>query len=191
MRPTTVLPASTIGGVLWWLPRLAFTLFVAAVVALLWYSEKTDDEERRATLISDMLWLEQNLRFTLTHNEELLSHFDPQRIHDPEVFQAYGRGLIANNSGLRQIIWLDRHGKLRHALPAPTDSVAVGEGQALAALRLASERGVNPADAAARLARLRPHVPLTQGIADADDHGLERNETPANDNGSYSLRNAS
>ena len=57
---------------LWILPRLAFILFVGGVALLLWMSDRADKEERRATLISDILWLEQNLRFHLTRNEELL-----------------------------------------------------------------------------------------------------------------------
>lgn len=115
--------------ILWWLPRAAFILFVATVVALLWYSDRSEQEEHRATLISDMLWLEQNLRFTLTHNAELLGRFDAHRIEQASVFEAFARNLIANGTGLRQVIWLDRRGKLLHAMPSPTTSVGVGEGQ--------------------------------------------------------------
>lgn len=115
--------------ILWWLPRLAFLMFVAALIALLWYSENAEREEQRATLISDMLWLEQNLRFLLSHNEELLGRFDPTRIELPEVFDAHARTLIANNTGITQIIWLNAAGHIRRALPAPTDAVLVGEAQ--------------------------------------------------------------
>ena len=104
-------------------------MFAATVVALLWFSDKSEREEQRATLISDMLWLEQNLRFVLTHNQELLGRFDSQRIDLPGVFDAHARVLIANNTGLYQVIWLDRNGKMRYALPAPSDSIVVGEGQ--------------------------------------------------------------
>lgn len=121
-------PAPTL-RLLLWLPRLAFLMFVASVAALLWFSDKSDREEQRATLISDMLWLEQNLRFVLTHNEELLGRFDSQRIQRPEVFDTYARTLIANNTGLYQVIWVNREGIPLHALPAPTESVMVGEGQ--------------------------------------------------------------
>jgi two-component system sensor histidine kinase DctS len=125
---SAVPPAPTFWG-LWWLPRLAFLLFVAAVISLLWFLEKSEHEEQRATLISDMLWLEQNLRFLLAHNEEILGHFDPQRIDLPEVFDAHARSLITNKTGIYQVIWLDRSGKTSHALPVPTDTVMVGEGQ--------------------------------------------------------------
>lgn len=116
-------------SMLWWLPRLAFLLFATAVVALLWLSDKSEREEQRATLISDVLWLEQNLRFIMTHNEELLGRFDPQRIHVTDVFDAHARAMIANNSGIHRVVWLDKKGQTRHSLPAPTESLTVGEGQ--------------------------------------------------------------
>jgi len=122
-------PAPSFNQLLWWLPRLAFLLFVSAVLALLWYLEKSEREEQRATLISDVLWLEQNLRFALSHNEELLGRFDPQRIEQLELFEAHARTLLANDAGIHQVLWLARDGTTRHALPAPTGAVTVGEGQ--------------------------------------------------------------
>ena len=90
-------------GWLWLLPRLSFALFIAAVLGLLWLSERADNEEQRATLISDMLWLEQNLRFVLTHNEELLGQIGPSQASNPATFEAYTRTLTANQTGLKQI----------------------------------------------------------------------------------------
>lgn len=114
-----VSPAPTF-GMLWWLPKLAFILFVAAVIALLWFSEKSEREERHATLISDMLWLEQNLRFHLTHNEEVLGRFDARRIHQPGVFDAHARTLVTGDTSIHQVIWLDRNDRVHHALlPSP------------------------------------------------------------------------
>jgi two-component system sensor histidine kinase DctS len=126
---------------LWWLPRLAFLLFVAAVLALLWFSEKTEQEKQHATLISDLLWLEQNLRFLLDHNEELLGRFDPQRIDLPDVFDAHARTLITSSTGMYQVIWLDQNDQVRHMLPAPSGSMLVGE-----------EAGPVPAASISRLA---------------------------------------
>lgn len=113
---------------LWWLPRMAFLMFVTAVIALLWFSEKTEQENQRATLISDMLWLEQNLRFLFGHNEELLGRFDPLRIQQADVFDAYARTLITSSTGMFQVIWLDQDDRIRHMLPAPSGSALIGEG---------------------------------------------------------------
>jgi two-component system sensor histidine kinase DctS len=122
---TAAHPAS--GRWLWWLPRLAFALFIVAVGALLWLSGRNEAEEQRATLISDMLWLEQDLRFHLTRNEELLGLIGPQHAASAAGFEPHARALLANNSGLVQILWLDAGGSMRQALPAPTASYLVGE----------------------------------------------------------------
>lgn len=102
---------------LWILPRVSFVLFVGAVVALLWLSNRADSEEQRATLISDMLWLEQDLRFHLTHNEELLGRIGPAQVTNAASFETYARTLVDNQTGLRRVRWLDAEGRLRHQLP--------------------------------------------------------------------------
>ncbi len=92
---------------LWWLPRLAFILLVMAVGIQLWLSERADREEEKATLISDILWLEQSLRFNLQHNEELLSNIRPEQLRNPRHFDAYTRILLENRTGLRHIAYLE------------------------------------------------------------------------------------
>jgi two-component system, LuxR family, sensor histidine kinase DctS len=117
----------TFGHLWWWLPRLSFLLFVAALIALFWFIQRTEREEQRATLISDMLWLEQNLRFVLNHNEELLGRFDPQRIAHQEVFDAHAGTLVGSSTGITQVIWQDPAGHIVHALPPPTNAVTLGD----------------------------------------------------------------
>ncbi|GAB2181830.1 PAS domain S-box protein [Denitratisoma sp. agr-D3] len=107
---------------LWWLPRLAFFLFIAAVGALLWLSNRSGNEEQRTTLIGDMLWLEQVFQFQLSRNEELLGEIGPEQAADAKSFTSHARALLANQTGLRQIIWLDASGHARHALPS-TDTL--------------------------------------------------------------------
>jgi two-component system sensor histidine kinase DctS len=104
-------------GWLWWLPRLSFALFVSAMAALLWLSNRTDSEEQRATLISDMLWLEQSLRFALSHNEELLGQMGARRIQDQDSLAAHARLLVENQTGLRAVSWLDGAGGVRLTYP--------------------------------------------------------------------------
>jgi two-component system, LuxR family, sensor histidine kinase DctS len=105
-------------GWLWLLPRLAFVLFIFAVIALLWLSDRAETEEQRATLISDMLWLEQNLHFQLARNEELLGQIGPRQAATMASFEPHARALIDNQSGLRQVIWLNKDGTQRQGLPA-------------------------------------------------------------------------
>lgn len=126
---------------LWLLTRVAFLLFAGAVVALLWFSHQADVDERRATLISDMLWLEQDLRFLLVRNEELLEHLGSNQRRNAAGFAAGAQSLIANNSGLKQLFWLDTTGRTQFAEPSASDAYMVGE-----------EIGVVPSKEAFRLA---------------------------------------
>ena len=50
------------------LPYHSLALFLAAIAALVWLTREYDDDAQRATLISDVLWMEQNLRFNLDRN---------------------------------------------------------------------------------------------------------------------------
>lgn len=112
---------------LWILPRLAFILFVGGVALLLWMSDRADKEERHATLISDILWLEQNLRFHLTRNEELLGRIDQAHTANAAAFEAYARTLFGYESGLRQLIWLGTDGAVKLAHPTTMDPSLVGD----------------------------------------------------------------
>ena len=72
-NPTIALPLAVSPGRLRLLvtaPKMAVSLLVLAVMALLWAVQKSEYEEQRTTLISDVLWLEQNLRFELNTSQE-------------------------------------------------------------------------------------------------------------------------
>ncbi len=109
-------------GWLWWLPRLAFALFITAVLALLWLSSQADREEQKATLISDMLWLEQYLRFVLGHNEELLGQIGGGEDEGRASFDARAKTLIDNQTGLRQIRWIDLSANREYRFPLTQDT---------------------------------------------------------------------
>jgi two-component system sensor histidine kinase DctS len=119
-------------GWLWLLPRASFVLFIVAVGALLWLSERSDKDEQRATLISDMLWLEQDLRFHLSHNEELLGQIGLRQAADASTFEAHARALTDNQTGLRRVRWLEASGHLRFELPVSLAPAADPESQKLA-----------------------------------------------------------
>jgi two-component system sensor histidine kinase DctS len=122
-------PTPSPGRWLWLLPRLAFGLFVASVAAQIWLNQRADTEEERATLLNDMLWLEQTLRFNMGHNEENLARVGPDSEVDIALFEAHGRALLGSNSGLVQVLLLAADGSLRYSLPArpPTLSAETGE----------------------------------------------------------------
>ena len=63
--PQSAAPPTVAPGWYWVLPRVALVLFLAAIAALVWLLHSKDQEDQRAALISDVLWMEQDLRFHL------------------------------------------------------------------------------------------------------------------------------
>ena len=109
------------------LPKFGVVLLLAAVAALLWLLHQNELEEERLSLIKDVLWLEQNLRFHLGNNEEqfqqlaadLGSHADSK-----QLFRVRANHLLKNNPDISQIVWFDSQHRVIDALPAalPADS---------------------------------------------------------------------
>lgn len=153
-------------GWLWWLPRLAFVLFIAAVLGLLWLTDRADDEEQRATLISDMLWLEQNLRFVLSHNEELLGQMGQRIQPQAERFGPHAATLLDNQTGLTRIVWIDELGKTLSAMPGGSFSQPDPEITRLA-LSLGKPVYGSPYELTAGDWQFDVHIPLYRGTQDA------------------------
>ena len=65
------------------LPKLGVILLMIALISLLWLVHKNEAEEQRSALIKDVLWLEQNLRFHLSGNEEQLQQM-AQEMGNPQ-----------------------------------------------------------------------------------------------------------
>lgn len=118
-----------LGRWLWLMPRVAFLLFVAGVGTLLWLSHQTDKEEQRATLISDMLGLEQNVHFQLLRNEELLGQIGERQARTSTLFESHARALLVNSTGLRQILWIDSLGNILRAVPFTGSGYIAGDDQ--------------------------------------------------------------
>lgn len=128
------------------MPRIAIGLFVLAVGALLWLLHRQDLEDQRATLISDVLWVEQDLRFQLTRNQELLQQLT-QDFFSGELAQSAfdhrARSLLANNTGIVQIVAIDGAGAMRAVAPGFSAGTSISQDKVLEAFRLASSTG-NP-----------------------------------------------
>jgi len=109
-------------GWYWILPRIAIGLFVLAVGALLWQMHRQDLEEQRATLISDILWVEQDLRFQLSRSAEQLAHVGQEFQSGDLPQRRFGlavKTLVANMPGLVEVLILDAQGVARAAAPVP------------------------------------------------------------------------
>ncbi|MCV2218431.1 sensor histidine kinase [Thauera sp. Sel9] len=115
------LPPATAGRARWVgrVSYFALPLFLAAIAALVWLTRQYDADEQRSTLISDVLWMEQNLRFELDRNEADLQQLGPdlfvsQRHQQTEARLAH---LLTQGRGLVRILWRAPDGTLVGAMP--------------------------------------------------------------------------
>ena len=102
------------------LPKFGIVLLMAALLALLWLLQHSEREEQRNILIKDVLWLEQNLRFHLEGNRDLLQQLavdmaDPQERE--RVFRLRSAHLLKNSPEISRISWLDAQRRSIVTLP--------------------------------------------------------------------------
>jgi len=148
----------------WSLPYAAVALFIATMAALLWLTHRQDSDEQRATLINDVLWMEQNLSFQYERNNALLTQLGPELLGG-KASEAATDGRIKRaldpESGLIRILWLDTQGRLQGAEPPYTDSQLVGEAN-----------GTFPSSATYRLSRSlgRPAYSEAYPVLDNQTH---------------------
>ncbi|WP_242463251.1 sensor histidine kinase [Rhodocyclus tenuis] len=130
----------------WYLtiPKLAVTLLLVLLIALLWLLRQNEVEEQRSTLIADVLWLEQNVRFHLDGNTETLQQLALDIAFERDanrLFATRARHILRNSPELTQIFWLDAQGRMIDALPpAGTTPAAPAKAAKNNTSTLASER---------------------------------------------------
>ncbi|WP_084513803.1 sensor histidine kinase [Azovibrio restrictus] len=102
------------------LPKLGVVLLVLAVISLLWLLHRNDLEEQKASLIGDVLWLEQNLRFHLSGNEGQLQQLALD-IGSQEgrgnIFRLRGLHLLKTLPELARLNLMDEQGQAIDTLP--------------------------------------------------------------------------
>jgi len=108
----------------WYLtmPKLAVGLLVVLLIALLWLLQENEHEEQQATLIADVLWLEQSFHFHLEGNVEQLQQMalDLARSNDTDrLFDTRARHLVRTSPEIAHLELQDDYGNTRHALPGP------------------------------------------------------------------------
>jgi two-component system sensor histidine kinase DctS len=102
------------------MPKLAVGLLVILLIALLWLLQDNEKEEQRATLIADVLWLEQSFRFHLESNTEQLQQLSldlARSANSDQLFDTRARHLMKTNGDLAHLAWLDYNGVTREAVP--------------------------------------------------------------------------
>lgn len=118
---TITLPGTQRLRLLLALPKLGIVLLLAAVVALLWLLQQNEIDEERNSLIKDVLWLEQNVRFHLGGTEEQIQQLASELNADDDAKKTFRlrAGHILKNSGeISQILWFDKERNVVDALPA-------------------------------------------------------------------------
>jgi two-component system sensor histidine kinase DctS len=92
----------------WRLPAIAVICLIAGVIGFVTLTLRQDQQEQRSALLSDVLWLEQNLRFQFERNEELLGRLSQdllQSVPPGNEALARARQVIGKDTGLSQLIW--------------------------------------------------------------------------------------
>ena len=99
-------------------PIVAMALVVLLLGVFLWLLHRSEQEEEALTLIKDVLWVEQNLHFQLTSDEEKLQHLAETLGHEDSGigsgagrFAAMARHVVTANPAIQRVVWLDTQGR--------------------------------------------------------------------------------
>ena len=110
------------------MPAVAMVLVVMLLGVLLWLSHRNEQEDEQTELIKDILWVEQNIHFHLTSDEEKLGQLaaDLGSHHlSLEKFENSARALIANNPEFDRLLLRGEDSRLALAMP-PTEGEPAG-----------------------------------------------------------------
>jgi len=152
--------------------KLAVGLLLILLIALLWLLRQNEIDEQRSTLIADVLWLEQSLRFHLESNSEQLRQLalDLTRTKDDgPLFTLRARHILKSNPELQQLLWLDAAAAAVHGMPTRNlprrGSKDAGESPVSRAIELAQLGKPSYSDAyrAENAAHVEVYVPLFDG----------------------------
>jgi two-component system sensor histidine kinase DctS len=144
-NPATSAPAQQPAPADWHLrvPYLTMPLLLVLIALLVWLTRDYDQEEQQTNLISDVLWMEQNLHFQLERNEGHLADLAPTLLAEAQRTvrtEARLRQLLGPDSGLVRIAWLDATGKRLGSQP-PESPGNGGSTEREATLRIAEGLG--------------------------------------------------
>jgi two-component system, LuxR family, sensor histidine kinase DctS len=113
------------------MPKLGIALLMVSIAALLWVLQRTEHGEQRQTLIADVLWLEQNIRFQLTNASEKIEQMAgsiPVSANPKGDFVNAASALLKQHPEVEQVVWLNAQAKLILALPKRTPAVPAPHG---------------------------------------------------------------
>lgn len=94
---------------------------VLAVLAVIWLSHKNELETQRNTLIADVLWLEQDLRFRFGRDQEQLQRLAlelGQNVHNQALFRLHAGHFLKSSPELVQVLVLAPNQRPLYGLPS-------------------------------------------------------------------------
>ncbi len=106
------------------MPIVAMALVVLLFGVFLWVLHRSEREEETLTLIKDVLWVEQNLHFQLTSDEEKLQHLAEALGRDDATqahFSVMARHIVTVNPAIQRVVRLDAQGRPVRSEPPVDD----------------------------------------------------------------------
>lgn len=101
------------------LPAATMVLVIAALAALLWFMDRGEREEQRASLINDSLWVEQALHFAVQSDADDISRLasDIRQGLTPEKARPRLELMLRNSPEITGIVWYDSNRAIVAAVP--------------------------------------------------------------------------
>lgn len=131
-------------------PVVAMLLVVILLAAFLWLLHRNEAEEEAVSLIKNVLWVEQNLRFQLNSDEEKLRQIaDTVGRGDQQAATTAMRHFLSTNPAALRLEWQNADAKPVVTLPPSSSSAAA----AASAGAPADGEGLNPRREAFHIAR--------------------------------------
>lgn len=108
------------------LPAATMVLVIAALAALLWFMDRGEREEQRASLINDSLWVEQALHFAVQSDADDISRLasDIRQGLTPEQARPRLELMLRNSPEIASIVWYDGNRTIVAAVPGGVSGVA-------------------------------------------------------------------
>lgn len=108
------------------LPAATMVLVIAALAALLWFLDRGEREEQRASLINDSLWVEQALHFAVQSDADDISRLasDIRQGLTPEKARPRLELMLRNSPEIASIVWYDGNRTIVAAVPGGVSGAA-------------------------------------------------------------------
>ncbi|NUB12367.1 PAS domain S-box protein [Azospirillum brasilense] len=112
------------------MPIVAMALVVLLFGVFLWVLHRSEREEETLTLIKDVLWVEQNLHFQLTSDEEKLQYLAESLGREdttPVNYSVMARHIVTVNPAIQRVVRLDPQGRPVRSEPPVDDGPALDD----------------------------------------------------------------